>query len=167
VLTSNNLLMKSEIQTPIGTLVVGYDQHSLQYCLWDFEAHTFDALQSATPVITHPFLNLLQKQIQEFFQRKRTEFALPISLKGTPFQMKAWQALQKIPYGQTWSYSDQAKALKTNAVRAVGSANAKNPICLILPCHRVTRSDGTLGGYAGGMQIKEKLLKFEKGEIHF
>jgi methylated-DNA-[protein]-cysteine S-methyltransferase len=163
--TSETITLKGHIETPIGTLIVGFDDKSLKFCLWDFEEHTFSELKKATDVDRHPLLDLTKKQIREYFTNNRTQFDLPLNLSGTEFQMKAWHALRKIPFGKTWSYTQQAQALKSNAVRAVGSANAKNPICLILPCHRVTRSDGTLGGYAGGVKIKEKLLLFEKGEI--
>lgn len=165
--TSENKIFKGFVETPIGTLVVGFDDSSLKYCLWDFEEHTFSELKNAALAEKHSVLSLAKKQISEYFKKKRTEFDLPLNLKGTEFQLKAWQALKKIPFGKTWSYTEQAQALKTSAVRAVGSANAKNPICLILPCHRVTRSDGSLGGYAGGISVKEKLLKFEQGEISF
>lgn len=164
---SDLTLHKGHIKTPIGTLVVGFDTKSLKYCLWDFEESTFSELKNAKMVAQHPILDQTKKQIHEYFAKKRTKFDLPLNLTGTNFQLKAWQALEKIPFGKTWSYTEQANALRSKAVRAIGSANAKNPICLILPCHRVTRSDGTLGGYAGGIQIKEKLLLFEKGQIQF
>ena len=103
-----------------------------------------------------------KKQLDEYFSGKRKSFELKINLNGTIFQKKAWQHLQKIPYGKTSSYSDQAKSAgSANAVRAIGSANGRNPIAIIIPCHRVIRADGSLGGYAGGLPVKKFLLKLE------
>lgn len=155
-------LNKSVITTPVGKLHVAFSDQAFHFCLWEFEVTTEGAFKKAKEVKSHPLLSELKLQLQEYFSGKRKNFDLPLSLQGTPFQVKAWQALLEIPYGKTFSYSDQAKKMKQpKAVRAVGTANSKNPICLIIPCHRVTRSDGTLGGYAGGVQIKQKLLELE------
>ncbi|MDR0850569.1 MAG: methylated-DNA--[protein]-cysteine S-methyltransferase [Christensenellaceae bacterium] len=103
-------------------------------------------------------------QIEEYLDGKRKDFDLPISLEGTSFQKRVWTELQKIPYGKTMTYSQIASAIGSpKAVRAVGGANNKNPISIIIPCHRVIGSDGSLTGYAGGLKIKEKLLQLEKG----
>lgn len=166
-MSTSSELIKSYISTPIGKLVIGLNNKGLKYCLWDFEESTFTELANAPINQKHPLLEITKNQIQEYFQTKRTKFEIPLNLVGTDFQLKAWKSLLDIPYGQTWNYTQQAQSLNSKAVRAVGSANAKNPICLIIPCHRVTRSDGTLGGYAGGIEIKEKLLRFEKGELQF
>lgn len=102
------------------------------------------------------------KQLDEYFTKKRTSFELPIRFNGTDFQQQAWQALLTIPYGQTRSYSEQAEAInRPKAVRAVGTANALNPIGIIVPCHRVIGKSGKLSGYAGGIGIKEFLLRLE------
>lgn len=155
-------LNKSVITTPVGNLHVAFSDQAFHFCLWDFEVKTEAAFKTAKEVKTHPLLSELKSQLKEYFAGNRKEFDLPLSLQGTPFQVKAWQTLLEIPYGKTFSYSDQAKKMKQpKAVRAVGTANSKNPICLIIPCHRVTRSDGTLGGYAGGVQIKQRLLELE------
>lgn len=108
-------------------------------------------------------LDKAEKQIAEYLDNKRKQFDLPIEMEGTAFQKRVWDELKKIPYGETRSYKDIARALKdANASRAVGTANGRNPISLIVPCHRVISSDGTMGGYAGGLTIKEMLLSIEK-----
>ena len=107
--------------------------------------------------------NKTVKQLLEYFSRKRDQFEIPITLNGTEFQKQAWQALLAIPYGETRSYSDQAQSIgRPKAVRAVGTANSRNPIGIIVPCHRVIAKSGKLSGYAGGTGIKEFLLQLEK-----
>jgi len=105
---------------------------------------------------------LAKRELSEYFEGKRRSFSVPIRLQGTEFQIKAWEALRSIPFGATLSYRQQAKQLgQEAAVRATGTANGRNPIAIIVPCHRVVRSDGSLGGYAGGLDIKAKLLALE------
>lgn len=105
-------------------------------------------------------------QINEFLQGKRKIFDLPINPKGSEFQMLVWQELQNIPYGTTISYAEQALRLNSpQGIRAVASANAKNPLLIIIPCHRVVGSNGDLTGYAGGIAMKERLLNIEKGQL--
>ena len=102
-------------------------------------------------------------QICEYLEGKRTCFDVPINFRGTPFQKSVWNALRKIPYGATATYKDIAKSIgNPKAYRAVGLANNKNPIAIIIPCHRVIGSNGELTGYAGGLEIKKSLLKIEK-----
>lgn len=111
-----------------------------------------------------PLLNLALEQIKEFFLGKRTKFDLPIRPLGTPFQLKVWEELMAIPYGQTKSYKEIAESLgEKNCFRAVGLACSKNPILLIIPCHRVIAENGKLSGFAGGINAKQKLLSLEKG----
>ncbi len=103
------------------------------------------------------------KQLKEYFDGSRVKFDLPLEVNGTEFQKKVWNELLKIPYGQTKSYKDIAIAIgNERASRAVGMANNKNPIPIIIPCHRVIGSNGKLVGYAGGVNVKEKLLNIEK-----
>ena len=102
-------------------------------------------------------------QLTEYFEGKRTQFDISLDLQGTPFQLAVWKELQKIPYGATCSYGDIARSLgKPGAARAVGMANHENPIAVVVPCHRVVGSDGSLTGYAGGLHLKQKLLGIEK-----
>ena len=109
-----------------------------------------------------PALGNVQQQLDEYFARTRQAFDVELSAEGTEFQQRVWQELVRIPYGQTISYSQLAQRVgNPKAQRAVGSANGQNPIWLIVPCHRVIGSDGTLTGYAGGVNIKEALLRHE------
>lgn len=103
------------------------------------------------------------KQLDEYFDGKRKSFDLPLEPKGTEFQKKVWNALKEIPFGETRSYGEIAKIIgNEKAARAIGMANNKNPIAIIVPCHRVIGANGKLVGYAGGLDIKERLLKLEK-----
>ena len=102
------------------------------------------------------------RELTEYFAGKRREFTFQLDLRGTPFQLKCWRALLKIPYGETRSYADIARAIgKPHAFRAVGMANNRNPVAIVVPCHRVVASDGTLCGYGGGLGVKRKLLELE------
>lgn len=107
-------------------------------------------------------LSATMKQLEQYFAGKRTSFNIPLDLEGTDFQQQAWRALCRIPYGKTISYGQQAKNMnKPKAFRAVGSANGKNPIPIIVPCHRVVSGDGSLGGYSLGLKMKQQLLALE------
>jgi methylated-DNA-[protein]-cysteine S-methyltransferase len=111
----------------------------------------------------HPVLKKAVAQLSDYFDGRRTEFSLPLHFEGTDFQRRVWKQLQTIPFGETISYSDLAKrAGNPRAMRAAGSANGKNPFCIVVPCHRVIAKDGTIGGYAGGLARKRKLLAVEK-----
>lgn len=102
------------------------------------------------------------EQVDEYFSGKRRGFDFPLDLRGTDFQLSCWRALLAIPYGETRTYSDIARAVgKPNAFRAVGMANNRNPVAIIVPCHRVIASDGGLCGYGGGLDVKRKLLELE------
>lgn len=106
-----------------------------------------------------------RRQLEKYFAGKLRDFTVPLDLRGTDFQMRCWHALLKIPYGETRTYADQARAIgRPKAFRAVGSANHDNPITIIVPCHRVIASDGTLGGYGGGLALKQQLLDLERGQ---
>jgi len=103
------------------------------------------------------------RQLEAYFSGKRQQFDLPLALVGTEFQKRTWAGLLEIPYGQTISYAELARRIgNPKAVRAVGTANGANPISIIIPCHRVIASDGTLGGYGGGLDVKRDLLALEK-----
>lgn len=108
--------------------------------------------------VMQPYLS----ELEEYFAGKRREFTFPIDLRGTDFQLACWRALLAIPYGETRTYADIARAVgKPNAFRAVGMANNRNPIAIVVPCHRVIASDGSLCGYGGGLDVKRKLLELE------
>jgi O-6-methylguanine DNA methyltransferase len=103
--------------------------------------------------------------LERYFAGELRDFSLPLDLRGTEFQMRCWQALLEIPYGETRTYAQQARAIgQPNACRAVGMANGDNPIAIIVPCHRVIASDGSLHGYGGGLDLKRKLLDLERGQ---
>ena len=103
------------------------------------------------------------RQLDEYFEGRRRQFDLPLAPSGTPFQLRAWKALQDIPYGATRSYGEQARAMgQPKAVRAVGAANGRNPIAIVVPCHRVIGGDGRLTGYGGGLDVKQYLLELER-----
>jgi O-6-methylguanine DNA methyltransferase len=102
-------------------------------------------------------------QLIEYLEGKRTAFDLALDMRGTPFQKRVWAALVEIPYGETRSYQEIAREVGSpRAVRAVGAANGANPVSLVVPCHRVIASDGTLGGYGGGLELKARLLAMER-----
>jgi O-6-methylguanine DNA methyltransferase len=111
-----------------------------------------------SPRRMRPYLS----QLEEYFAGKRREFTFRLDLRGTDFQLACWRALLSIPYGETRSYADIARAVgKPNAFRAVGMANNRNPVAIVVPCHRVIASDGGLCGYGGGLDVKRKLLELE------
>lgn len=117
---------------------------------------------------TTELLSMATIQLDEYFQGKRTTFSLPFKLTGTLFQLVVWKELQNIPYGQTTSYKEIAQKInKPKACRAVGMANNKNPLPIIIPCHRVIGSNGKLIGYAGGLKLKNYLLELEKSHTNF
>jgi len=110
-----------------------------------------------------PLIKKAARQFSEYFDGKRKNFDLPLSIRGTDFQMKVWKALQNIPYGKTVGYGEiAAKIGNPKACRAVGMANNRNPIAIIVPCHRVIGHDGSLTGYGGGLELKQHLLELEK-----
>lgn len=111
----------------------------------------------------HPLLDIASAQLNEYFNGTRRKFNLPINPAGTEFQKRVWSTLLKIPYGETRSYGQIAAAIgNPKGARAVGAANNKNPIAIVIPCHRVIGADGALTGYAGGLDIKAILLETEK-----
>lgn len=153
----------------------------LYFCKYQFENISLYLVATETHLIniqfTQPQKALLQTtellsmatiQLDEYFQGKRTTFSLPFKLTGTPFQLAVWKELQNIPYGQTTSYKEIAQKInKPKAYRAVGMANNKNPLPIIIPCHRVIGSNGKLIGYAGGLKLKNYLLELEKSHTNF
>jgi len=109
-----------------------------------------------------PLIKKAAAQIEEYLNGKRKKFSLPLAMRGTPFQMDVWKALQTIPYGETRSYKEIAELVhRPKAVRAVGMANHRNPISIIVPCHRVIGHNGSLTGYGGGLPLKRRLLELE------
>jgi methylated-DNA-[protein]-cysteine S-methyltransferase len=148
-------------QSPVGELTLVASDAGLHAILWPIEKPGRVRL----PDISrggHPLLDTTALQLTDYFAGKRETFDLPLDLHGTPFQVKAWRSLADIAFGSTASYAEQANRLGApKAVRAVGSANGRNPISIVLPCHRVVASNGSLAGFAGGLDAKRWLLDFE------
>jgi methylated-DNA-[protein]-cysteine S-methyltransferase len=142
------------IQTPIGIAEIKGDENGLA---------SVSVLDTNKPIGTVPdVLESAAKQFQEYFEGTRTEFDLKLNPEGTDFQKKVWEALQEIPFGKTISYLDLSKQLgDVKAIRAVASANGKNPLWIVVPCHRVIGTNGDLTGYAGGLHRKKWLLEHE------
>ncbi len=144
------------IYTPIGAMIAIADEHGITYL-------DFTDAPSVQNNSDHHLLVLLEEELHEYFDGKRSRFTLPLYPQGTPFQKSVWETLRTIPYGETISYGTEAKMFgNPKAVRAVAGANARNPISILLPCHRVIASDGRIGGYSGGIWRKEFLLALEK-----
>ncbi|CAM4339054.1 methylated-DNA--[protein]-cysteine S-methyltransferase [Vibrio astriarenae] len=147
--------------SPLGKITAQANELGLTG-VW-FETHTTQPQDLGKRDDHHVTLQQAQQQITEFFAQERTCFELPLAAEGTPFQQQVWQALLAIPYGQTWSYQQIANHIgNPKAVRAVGAANGKNPISVIVPCHRVIGASGKLTGYAGGIERKQALLALER-----
>ncbi len=143
------------IQTPLGTAKLEGDENGLTAIT---VLDTEEALTEIIPIE----LEDATYQLKEYFEGSRTRFDLVLNPSGTDFQKSVWKALQEIPYGKTVSYLDLSKTLgDVKAIRAVASANGKNPLWIVVPCHRVIGSDGSLTGYAGGLHRKKWLLEHE------
>lgn len=146
---------KYHYDSPIGMLCVETEDNTITGLYLDSTIEE-DKQETKLHAETH-------RQLMEYFQKKRTKFDLPIHPTGTEFQMKVWDALRTIPYGETRSYGEIARMIDNpKACRAVGGANNKNPIMIIIPCHRVINADGSLGGFGGGQAVKQYLLDLEK-----
>jgi methylated-DNA-[protein]-cysteine S-methyltransferase len=150
--------------TPIGTLTLAADADGLRHIEFPDNRHPVDregwipgARGAAADV-----LRATREQLREYFEGRRRAFDLPLRPQGTAFQMDVWRTLATIPWGATWSYRDLARTIgKPEAVRAVGAANGRNPLPIVLPCHRVIGADGSLTGFGGGLPIKAALLRLE------
>lgn len=154
----NEVQMKCE--TTIGTIFISATSDYVTRIFWTKAPVSFVSLDSRTKEAI--LIKKAKKQIDEYLAGKRKEFDLPIFYEGTTFQKEVWRELCNIPYGKTINYSELAiKVKRPKAVRAVGSANGKNPLSIVVPCHRVIGKSGELSGYAGGVKIKEALLKLE------
>lgn len=148
-------------QSPHGQMTLQANEDGLLGA-W-FAIQTTQPQDLGTYSDNHPILSEAVRQLEEYFSGKRTQFALPLAAKGTAFQQAVWQALCRIPFGETRSYQQLADEIgNPKAVRAVGLANGKNPISVIVPCHRVIGKNGQLTGYAGGVETKQRLLELEK-----
>jgi len=155
-------LYYSRMDSPIGRLNLTASEKGLLALAFDrgqFPPHkSADTIRDRSSGKTQPFTG----ELDEYFAGRRRRFTFPLDLRGTAFQLKCWQALLAIPYGETRTYADIARAVgQPRAFRAVGMANHRNPIAIVVPCHRVIARDGTLCGYGGGLDVKRKLLELE------
>ena len=152
------------MNSPLGLLTLVCSDEALLALYVKDEA--MPVKSGAIKSVDHHILLKAEFQLNEYFAGKRTSFELPLGPQGTEFQKKAWSALSDIPFGQLWSYGKQADYLKNpKGQRAVGGANGKNPIPIIIPCHRVIGSTGKLTGFSGGMEMKIFLLKLEGHQV--
>jgi methylated-DNA-[protein]-cysteine S-methyltransferase len=145
------------IDSPVGPLEIGADGDAITK-VW-FVEHTATAVPDDAPAV----LTQAVQQLEDYFDGERSDFDLPLAPRGTDFQRRVWAELEKIPYGETASYGEIAGrlGLPPGASRAVGLANGSNPIAIVVPCHRVIGADGSLTGYAGGLERKRFLLDLE------
>jgi methylated-DNA-[protein]-cysteine S-methyltransferase len=151
------------IDSPVGKLKLVASDKGLVAVLWQNERPNRVLLDELVEDGRHPVLVSTERQLGEYFAGKRKAFSVALHMRGTPFQRNVWEALLAIPFGETRSYGQLAKQLgNPRATRAVGAANGRNPISIIVPCHRVIGSSGKLTGFAGGLETKAHLLSLEE-----
>jgi len=162
--TPNRQLARTVVESPIGELTLLASDDAVVAIRFGNEIvapHLAPDVVDVGPG-EHALLDEAVRQLDEYFEGERLEFELPLEPIGTPFQLQAWMALRDIPYGETISYGEQARRLgDRNKSRAVGAANGKNPIPIVVPCHRVVGSNGHLTGFGGGIEVKAWLLEHE------
>ena len=150
------------IDSPIGPLGLVATDEGLRAVSWRGDETSVKLPDDMVEDPDHPVLRQAAHQLGEYFEGDRTSFDVPLDLRGTPFQEAAWRALGDIPYGSTRSYGEQAALIgRPKAVRAIGQANGRNPVPIVLPCHRVIGADGSLTGFGGGLDLKTQLLQHE------
>ncbi|MCU1203691.1 cysteine methyltransferase [Stenotrophomonas maltophilia] len=154
-------LLFDRFDSPIGVLTIAGDERGLAHVLFPENRHPArgrDGWHYAPDALPEA-----REQLLQFLHGERSRFDLQLAPRGTPFQLRVWQALALIPFGQTWSYLQLAQHLdQPSATRAVGAANGRNPLPIILPCHRVIGSNGALTGFGGGLETKAALLRLEQ-----
>jgi methylated-DNA-[protein]-cysteine S-methyltransferase len=159
-------LASKRIAVPVGKLTLAASDTALVAVLWEIDGPRRVPHAELIETPNHPILLETERQLSEYFNGDRTEFTIPIDLRGTPFQKSVWQALLAIPFGQTRTYAQLAAQLgNPNATRAVGAANGRNPVSILVPCHRVIGSSGKLTGFAGGLEAKAHLLNLESPSL--
>jgi methylated-DNA-[protein]-cysteine S-methyltransferase len=157
-------LFVTNMPSPVGVLFLAASEKGLVRLEFRDHAHELKhgADLSENPAPLEPYV----AELEEYLNGQRREFSFPLDLRGTPFQLACWNALLKIPYGETCSYADIARAIDhPHAYRAVGMSNNRNPIAIVVPCHRVIASSGSLCGYGGGLDVKRKLLELERANV--
>lgn len=150
-----------QLETPVGPLTITATEKALTAIRFGSQVPENSTL--CTEAKATPLLRRAAEELGAYFAGRRRDFTLPLAPEGTPFQQKVWEALRTIPYGETRTYKQIAIQIGHNqSFRAVGMANNRNPIPIVVPCHRVIGYDGKLTGYAGGLSVKERLLELEK-----
>ena len=150
------------VESPVGRLKLVATDQGLAGILWEDDRPRRVPLNIEAEDNEHPVLIETERQLEEYFAGRRKEFAVKLDLAGTVFQRKVWNALLTIPFGETRSYGQIARQIgNPDAVRAVGAANGRNPVSIVVPCHRVIGSTGKLTGFAGGLDAKSHLLALE------
>ncbi|MFY4775740.1 methylated-DNA--[protein]-cysteine S-methyltransferase [Metabacillus sp. RGM 3146] len=152
-------MYKLNYESPIGMIEIQGTEKAISAILFSEKEHAEYKIEDGTPPVLKDCFN----QLDEYFRGERTEFTFPLIIEGTAFQKTVWNSLNDIPFAETGSYKDIALLIgNEKAVRAVGNANGKNKICIVIPCHRIIGSNSKLTGYAGGLWRKEWLLEHEK-----
>ncbi|MBA2932482.1 methylated-DNA--[protein]-cysteine S-methyltransferase [Sphingomonas sp. CGMCC 1.13654] len=155
-------LHRKTIASPVGALTLVASDDGLVAILWENDTPDRVRLGLLADTPDHPVLVQTERELGDYFVGRRTAFSVSLDMRGTDFQQSVWRALLTIPFGETRSYADIAQQIgKPTATRAVGTANGRNPISIIAPCHRVIGSNGSLTGFAGGLKAKEYLLGLE------
>ena len=155
-------------EAPFGVVTVIGSNFGIRFVMFSNDAHPkpLEKLHISDTDI-HDSVNDAVIQLDEYFAGSRRDFELPLDLQGTEFQVAAWNALAEIPYGRTASYGQQAASIgRPKAVRAIGGANGRNPVAIVLPCHRIVGADGSLTGFGGGIAVKKWLLDHEQSILH-
>ena len=152
------------MKAPFGPVTVIAGENGIHNVLFNHEEAPHSLLNdNVTPRPEHDVVAMAIGQLTDYFSGIRTTFDLPLDLEGTPFQISAWRALATVPFGRTASYAQQAARIgRPTATRAIGAANGKNPVAIVLPCHRIVGADGSLTGFAGGLDVKRWLLDHEQ-----
>ena len=154
---------RAVVDAPFGALTLVASDLGLRYVMFDHDAHP-KPLQGLDIIDgSHPVLDRACAQVEEYLDGSRRAFDIPLDLVGTEFQVSAWRALADVPYGRTASYAQQAASIgRPKATRAIGAANGRNPVAVVLPCHRIIGADGSLTGFGGGLPVKTWLLDHEQ-----
>jgi methylated-DNA-[protein]-cysteine S-methyltransferase len=156
----------SILKKPMGDLLLVANESEMIGLYFEACDHAPAARSHWTLGPQHPVLRLAGKQLQEYFEGKRTSFSLPLHFAGTDFQERVWRQIARIPYGETISYSELARrAGKPQAIRAAGANTGRNPLGIVIPCHRVVGKDGGITGFAGGLEWKRHLLNLENRAV--
>ncbi len=161
-----NELFSTVIDTPVGALTIVASDGGLRAILWPDDDPRRVRLSESIDDANQPVIAVAVDQLAEYFEGERTDFDVPLDPIGTEFQRAAWDALRTIPYGTTISYGEQAERMgDRRKARAVGAANGRNPISIVVPCHRVVGANGALTGFAGGTETKAWLLEHERRQL--